>query len=147
MNSFAKLVLGALALVGTTTAFADATSTRVLITTGAQKGAMALSADIVSDGRAVAVGVIVTMPGLEKARVDLSNCVAALPKTHQGSCAVKGDELRIGFFSSTNAVLPAGVVSVGSVKVFCKVGAPVIRMAEISDSNAEVISTASEVTK
>jgi hypothetical protein len=133
------------------TAFAAGASAadggRVLITNGAQKGAAAFSVDVVSDGRAVAVGVIVKIPGLEKAKVDLSSCVAALPKTHQGSCAVKGDELRIGFFSMTNATLPAGVAPVGTVKVFGSVGTPVVTMTEISDANAEVISSASELTK
>lgn len=146
MNLINKLVSGLAFAAVASGAFA-ADGGRVLVTTGAQKGAIALSADVVSDGRAVAVGIVLTIPGLEKARVDLSSCVAALPKTHQGSCAVKGDELRIGFFSMTNAKLPAGVAPIGSVKIFGAVGTPVVTMTEISDANAEVISAASEIIK
>ena len=146
MKSLTKAGLGLLLIMGSAGVYA-ADGGRIAITTGTQKGAVALSTDIVSDGRAVAVGVIIKIPGLEAAKVDLSSCVASLPKSHQGSCAVKGDELRIGFFSMTTTALPAGLVPVGNVKIYGNVGTPVVQMAEISDANAAVISSASEVTK
>jgi len=146
MTSLIKSSLCAVTFLLAGSAYA-ADGGRVAITTGAQKGAVALSADVISDGRAVAVGVVVTIPGLSAAKVDLSSCVASLPKSHTGSCGVKGDELRIGFFSMTNATLPAGLVAIGNVKIYGQVGTPVVTMSEISDSNAQVISSASEITE
>lgn len=107
-----KLLIPALALM-VSPAFAD----ELLVTSAGKGGAQAIAVDYVSSGQAVAFDFRIQVPGGEKAKVDLSGCMAGLPKSHTGQCSfVNG--MVIGFaYNDTNEALPAGVFKVGTVRV------------------------------
>jgi hypothetical protein len=92
----------------------------VLLTSDAAKGGNASLAtlDLVTDGQATAFEFSIKVPKGVK-NVDTSKCLADLPSSHNGNCVYRekfGDILVIAF-SPVNAKLPAGIVSLGSIKV------------------------------
>lgn len=84
-------------------------------------GARVAAIDYVSNGTAVAFQFKINVPGASEASINLKSCVAALPKSHAGQCAVVKDGIIGMVFSDTNELLPKGVISVGSISVQSKV--------------------------
>jgi hypothetical protein len=75
-----------------------------------------VSLDFASDGTGTGVEARIAF-GEEKVSVDTSKCLAGLPKTHTGSCVYNGKELVVLVYSMTNALLPEGMLELGSVRV------------------------------
>jgi hypothetical protein len=106
-------LIGALVLVAaSSSAFADQ-----LVVTGekAGRGGAIIALDYASTGQATGFEFKIAVPGGESAKVDLSNCLKGLPKSHAGQCNfAKG--MIIGMaYSDTNALLPTGVLQLGTV--------------------------------
>lgn len=91
-----------------------------LVITSEKAGrAQAAALDFVSDGSASALQVRFRVPGETKVSVNTAKCTSGLPKTHSGECrfdAAKG-VVTVIIYSDTNALLPAGVVSIGTISV------------------------------
>jgi hypothetical protein len=117
MNRFAKVV----ATAGAVSAFVCAPAAAnelLLVDGGLGKGGRAFSLDFNSDGRGTAIEARIDVGAQEKgARVDVSKCVSKLPSTHTGSCVFNGKEVVILVYSATNALLPAGMIDLGTVSV------------------------------
>lgn len=94
-----------------------ASADQLLVTESAKGSSRAVGVDYVSSGDAVAFDFKIAIPGGEKARVDLTKCVADLPKSHTGQCSfVKG--MVVGLvYNDNNLALPKGTLSVGSITV------------------------------
>lgn len=96
----------------------SASANEVLLTASEAKstaGAMAL--DLVTDGNVTAFEFTVSANGAKS--VDTSKCLSELPKSHQGTCVfrAKTNDVIVIAFSPTNAVLPSGVVGLGSLNL------------------------------
>ena len=90
----------------------------------AKAGKSVVSLDILTEGSAVAIQFNIDLPkGIDASQVDLSNCMADLPKTHKGQCNVaKGQIIGIAY-NDDGVALPAGLVSIGHVAINTKFGA------------------------
>lgn len=102
-------------------ATADAASSRSnnLIVVGDQsKSSTSLySLDFQSDGTATALELRLQVGGNEKTKVDTKACAKSLPKTHSGSCVYNGKELVVLVYSERNALLPQGLLDLGTVRI------------------------------
>lgn len=105
------------------------------------------SMDYVSDGTAVGLQIRVKVEGLAKGGLDLSNCLADLPKSHLGSCKVTQDgDVLVLVYSATNQPLPQGLVSIGRVVAKGKTqGKLVVSEFLVADKNANPISASSVI--
>ncbi len=105
-------------MVAALLAFSGAAMADQLLVTESAKGASrAVGLDYVSSGNAVAFDFRIAVPGGESARVDLSKCMADLPKSHVGQCSfVKG--MVVGLvYNDSNLPLPKGTLRVGSISI------------------------------
>jgi len=90
---------------------------QLLVTESAKGASRAVGIDYVSSGSAVAFDFRIAIPGGESARVDLSKCVADLPKSHSGQCSfVKGEVIGV-VYNDSNLALPKGALRVGSISI------------------------------
>jgi hypothetical protein len=106
------IAIAILALTGSA-----AQADELLMTSSAAGRAQAVGIDYVSSGKAVAFDFKIRVEGGEKASVDLSKCMADLPKTHVGKCSfVNGTIIGLAY-NDTNEPLPAGVFKVGSIGI------------------------------
>lgn len=92
-----------------------ASANEFVVTSAKARGSQAIGLDFVNEGEATALQLRFNLN--KDAKVDLSKCVAALPATHSGQCAVSGDILTVLVYSDENALLPTGLVSIGSVSM------------------------------
>ena len=95
----------------------SAMADELLVTSSAAKGgnANAVALDYDSSGSATGLEFKLTVP--KGASVDTSKCLAQLPKSHAGVCKYNAEAgVVIGMvFSDTNALLPKGLISIGTV--------------------------------
>ncbi|MGD9584604.1 MAG: hypothetical protein AB7V26_13180 [Lysobacterales bacterium] len=105
------------------------------------------SLDYVSDGSAVGLQIRVKADGLNKRGLDLSKCLADLPKSHVGTCKLTdAGEILVLVYSGSNAALPAGLVSIGTVAMQGKAQGPlVVSELLVADKNANPIRATSIV--
>lgn len=82
--------------------------------------------DLVSDGTATAIQARFTVAGGENATAVLEGCAKSLPKTHGGQCAYNKGTLTVLVYSDSNALLPRGLVSLGTVGFKGTTAAPVL---------------------
>lgn len=77
-----------------------------------------ISIDVATQGETVAIQFNIELPkGVDASQVNLSRCMADLPKTHQGECSVaKGQIIGIAY-NDDGIALPAGLVSIGKVEI------------------------------
>ena len=90
----------------------------LIATTAANKGGMnTVALDLVTSGESVAFEFVVALPK-GAANVDLSGCLKGIPSSHQGKCVFneKMNQVVAIAFSATNAKLPSGGLSLGSVR-------------------------------
>ncbi|MEB2314558.1 MAG: hypothetical protein OZ919_00485 [Xanthomonadaceae bacterium] len=113
-----KKIIGTAAVLAVICAFGSAHADELLITSAKNKGGSATALDVVSDGSTTALQIRLNVG--EGQKVDLSNCVSGLPSTHTGVCAYKNGKVTILVHSDKNELLPAGVVSIGSVTMSSK---------------------------
>lgn len=104
-------------------AFAGASvASDVLLTQSDSKKAGVVALDVVSDGNASAFNFVIPL-GIDGSRkvnpkqIDLTKCLAELPKTHVGGCAyrAKKNDIAIFVYSPSNDLLPKGIVGLGTI--------------------------------
>lgn len=94
---------------------AGASANEIIVTNEGGTNGQATALDLSSDGKVSAIQMRFAVPGVEKSGVNLSKCVSDLPASHAGQCNFAKNELIVMIYSDSNALLPAGVVSIGSV--------------------------------
>lgn len=111
-------VLSAAGLAAVLVCSAAGANELLLVDGGLSKAGRAFSLDFRSDGRATAIEarIDVGVSG-ELAKVNVSKCAGRLPATHTGSCVFNGKEVVILVYSATNALLPAGIIDLGTISV------------------------------
>lgn len=91
---------------------------QLLVTSESAKSANSnlISLDVESSGLAAGLQFKIKVPAGVK--VDTKNCLADLPKSHDGVCEYNQQKgYVVGLvFSDTNALLPKGIVSIGRIK-------------------------------
>ena len=95
-----------------------ASANDTLVVTGEKaKGGDAIALDYASSGSATGFQFKIAIPGGDKAKVNLSGCLKGLPATHAGVCQMtKGIVIGMAY-SDSNALLPAGMLSLGTIGV------------------------------
>ena len=102
------------ALLFTSIASAD----ELVVTAGSAKKGSSIALDLVTEGSTVAFQFNIALPkGIEPSQVDLSRCVADLPKTHSGLCSVAKGQIIGLVYNDQNMALPKGIVSVGQINL------------------------------
>jgi len=138
-------VLLAVALAAGSVGSAFAADT--LILTGeksAKGGGTAVALDFASSGSATALEFRITVAEGEGAKVNLKNCLKGLPSTHGGQCTfAKGQVIGL-VFSDTNALLPAGILSLGSVGIGSATE-PALTLFTVVDAKGEELQTSVEL--
>lgn len=110
-------IAAVLAMLSAPSLFAN----EVVATAGMEKSRGHVSLDIVSDGNAsgfqFSIPITANVRNFDKS-LDLSGCLADLPKTHTGKCVYrpKKNDILVIVYSLDNALLPEGVVGVGSIR-------------------------------
>lgn len=134
--NFKNLAVALVALGMTSVATAD----ELLVTQQKRGGSYAIALDYVSDGKAAAFDFKISIPGGEEAKVDLSQCAKALPKTHTGACSfAKGQVIGL-IYNDTNEPMPAGVHKLGTIYVSTKAeGVPKVTHFLAADASAQKI--------
>jgi hypothetical protein len=115
MKSTLKFVVAVLAAgVVFTASAAD-----LIVTAGdaqAKSGISRVALDIATDGNVSGFNFVVVIPADAKAgSVDVSKCLSDLPKGFTGDCRVGPEGVYVFAMASDKSVLPAGVVSLGSL--------------------------------
>jgi len=75
------------------------------------------SLDFQSDGNATALELRLQVAGGKRVKVDTRSCAKSLPKSHTGSCVFNGKELVVLVYSERNALLPVGLLDLGTVRI------------------------------
>jgi len=114
------IISGLFAVAALSVNAASTSSSNNLIVVGDQSKASAslYSLDFQSDGTATALELRMNVEASEKVKIDTSNCVKRLPKSHSGSCIFNGKELVVLVYSERNSLLPTGLIDLGTVKIF-----------------------------
>jgi hypothetical protein len=142
MKTIKLAVMGAALSLG----FAGTVSASdTLILTGEKAGnGTAVALDFSSSGNATAVEFRIAVAEGESAKVNLRNCLQSLPKTHGGQCTfAKGQVIGL-VFSDSNELLPAGMLSFGSVGIGTKVQ-PSLTLLTVVDAKGEKLQTSVEL--
>lgn len=127
---------------------AQATGSEELLLTSLSKSSNGVfSVDVVTSGSATAFQFNISLPkGVTAEMVDLSRCMADLPKHFEGHCNVAKGQI-IGIAYNDNGVaLPAGITSVGKIAFKGKANARAqLRAANfiVSDVNAKELPASS----
>lgn len=114
MKTTISALAGSLLLAGAVSA------NELIVTSEKNAGGQATALDFSSKGQASALQIRFAVPN--GASVSLSKCVSELPATHAGECRYDKGVLTVLVYSDTNAKLPAGVVSIGTVSIAAKAG-------------------------
>lgn len=111
-KSVALSVFGALLCGMSSMAIAD----ELVVTAGAAKKGGSVALDLVTEGATVAFQFNLQLPkGVDASQVDLSRCVADLPKSHSGQCNVAKGQIIGLVYNDQNIALPKGIVSIGQI--------------------------------
>lgn len=89
----------------------------IVLTAATSKGGSATSIDLVSDGTATMMQFRINVGAVEDSQVDLSACVASIPKSHLGECRISKGEVIGLIYNDEGVALPAGVVTIGKINV------------------------------
>lgn len=119
-----------------------ASSEELIVTAGTAKKGGSIALDLVSDGSAVAFQFNIPLPkGIEASQVDLSRCVADLPKTHSGQCNVAKGQIIGLVYNDQNVALPKGVVPVGQIGLKGNLSRADLKVAyfEVNDASARAL--------
>lgn len=113
MKGIGKIGLLAVMLAGSV---GSAFGAEVLVTAGGaeKSGVSRVALDIVTEGNVSGFNFFVRTGEL-KGAVNVSNCVADLPKGFSGSCQAAKDGVYVFAMADGKAVLPSGVTAVGSI--------------------------------
>lgn len=110
------------------------------------KGGAVYAIDFVSSGEAVALQFNIRLPkGINASKVDLSRCVADLPKSHTGQCSVAKGHIIGLVFNDTNEPFAPGMVSIGKISIDASLAKSQkgLQISEflVSDSKAKPVSS------
>lgn len=83
----------------------------------ATKGAAVMSLDFVAGGDAAGFQFTIDVGVDNQKQVNLTKCVANIPKTRAGSCGFKDGKIIGVVYSPDGSAIPAGVINVGSIAV------------------------------
>lgn len=114
-----KLLSTCAATLAIALSFGSASANEVVLTEDASKSSgRALALDFMSSGGATAFEFEIVVPKGAKG-VDTSKCLSELPSSHTGACAYnpKTGRVVVLVYSGNNALLPEGVVSLGTISV------------------------------
>lgn len=93
-----------------------ASSAELLLNDVSGKAGRIIGLDAVFDGKAVGFQANLKIADTSKVNLDLSNCLAKLPKTHVGSCKINSSgEVVVLVYSANNTPLGEGLVSIGQI--------------------------------
>lgn len=116
---------------------ASASAEQILFTKAASKSGASVAIDYVSDGKAVGLQLEIGIPG--KAQVDLSRFGKDLPKGFTVEHNVVGDKLIALIVNDSSQPLPAGIVSLGSIRSVGGSGEFTLDRIESVDASAQVL--------
>jgi hypothetical protein len=107
-----KLLLTALIVVASAASAND-----LVLTSAAGKAGSITSIDLSSSGTATMLQFNIDVGAADAKALDLSACLAALPKTHKGECTFNGTEVVGLVYNDEGVALPKGVVNIGRITV------------------------------
>lgn len=115
-----------------------------------EKAAKAVvSIDIATDGNVSGFNFFVKTGPISESVVDLSKCVADLPKGFSGHCAVRADGVGVIAYADGKATLQAGVVAVGRLglpaEFLAKGRSVTIEELTFADVNGDLVSSESVI--
>jgi hypothetical protein len=128
---FAAVVLGLFAFAS------SASADQLLFTKGMSKSGSSVAVDYMSDGRAVGLQFEILVPG--KAQVDLSGFAKSLPKGFTAEHNVVDGKLIIMIVNDQSVPLPAGLISLGTIKAIGGTGEFVLERLYSADAQAQLI--------
>lgn len=140
-----KSILMGVGLLFAASAATAAGNNQILVSGTAAKGNAAYALDVVSNGDVTAFQVFVHLEGVSDKQINLKGCLSALPKGFAGKCEYLGGRVVVAAYSTENTPMPAGMVSVGTIKVSGNVTAVSTSDVEMSNARAEVVSQTAEV--
>lgn len=90
----------------------------IVLTAANSRAGTAASLDLVTDGNVVMMQARVEVGNKVAAEnVDLSACVAGLPKTHRGECHFTNGQVLVLVYNDEQKSMPAGVLNIGKITV------------------------------
>jgi hypothetical protein len=97
----------------------SARAEQLLVTPSKSGNSYVASLDLVSSGKATGLEFHMTVPGLasSKAKIDVSRCASELPAGFAGQCSIAKGQVIGLVYSDSNALLPAGVVKIGTISI------------------------------
>jgi hypothetical protein len=105
-------------------------------------GNVAVTLDVAVTGRESGFDIKIETDASSIKEVDLSQCVASLPKDRTGGCGFKDGVVIIGVYSPNGDTIPAGIISVGRIVVKTAEGsARVSHFGAFDQAGADVSST------
>lgn len=116
----------------------SASAEQLLFTQAASKSGSSVAIDYVSDGRSVGVQIEILVPG--KAQVDLSGFAKQLPKGFVFEHGLVDGKLILTVVNDQSVAMPAGIVSLGTIKAIGGSGEFVLERIESVDANAQILS-------
>lgn len=115
-----------------------------------KSGRLSISLDLASDGDVTGFQFILrSSEQMKPGSVDVSKCLADLPKGFTGGCQQNVDGIYVSAMSADASALASGVVSVGSLSVPAELakGALTVDQLEMIGPNAEVLSSSDQVVR
>lgn len=138
------------AVVGFALSF-SAGAAELLVTKAASQskaGGTRVALDLVTDGDVSGFNFFLRTGDLGAGKVDLSGCVAELPKSFSGECRVAKEGVYVFAMANARTTLPAGVSAIGSVVLPSSVAKSVsyaIEELEIADVDGKSLEKTAQV--
>ncbi len=132
ITAFAGLVLA----TGFTMSLQAADS--LILTSEKAANATAIGLDFSSSGQATALEFRIAVG--DGAKVNLAGCAKGLPSTHSGTCALANGHVIGLVYSDSNALLPAGILTLGSIGVSSK-AKPALTLLVVSDAQGNKLNS------
>lgn len=132
-----KKSIVAAVVLGLSAFASSASADQLLFTKGMSKSGSSVAVDYMSDGRAVGLQFEILVPG--KAQVDLSGFAKSLPKGFTAEHNVVDGKLIIMIVNGQSVPLPAGLISLGTIKAIGGTGEFVLERLYSADAQAQLI--------
>lgn len=129
----------------------SAGAAELLVTKAASQskaGGTRVALDLVTDGDVSGFNFFLRTGDLGAGKVDLSGCVAELPKSFGGECRASKDGVYVFAMANARTTLPAGVTAIGSVVLpssLAKSSSYAIEELEIADVDGKSIEKSAQV--
>lgn len=115
MNMVKKLVVSALAFSACVSV--NAADLVLTVSDGVAKSSSSrMSLDVATEGNVSGFNFVVALPAeVKRGSIDVSKCLSDLPKGFSGDCRHSGNAVYVFAMANDNSVLPAGILSIGSL--------------------------------